>query len=648
MRVPVIGVQNLYKDFKIGQVYIKALQGINFSLYAGEFLVIWGPSGCGKSTLLNMIDRLEDYDSGDIFIGGENLKKLKPSGLVKFRRNSIGMVFQNFDLISSLTILDNVALPLNFSGISKKERQKRAKELLEVVGLKDRINHFPSELSGGEQQRAAIARALVTNPKILLVDEPTGNLDERSGWEVMSLLAELNRKYKRTILLVTHNSAYFALADRILYMKDGKIEKEDQVPSKMRMKIGEMGRFPNLSYFVPSKIKTNMRMRDIISLAYKHFRFVKSRTFLTLSGIVVGISAIVLLVSLGFGLQKITTERLADFEALNTISVSQPQNKTVKIDDGQVQKIKSFDNVELASPMINLIASGKLLETSTSITLTGVEPANIKFEQINIENGRVFSADNAKEAIVSKSVLKAFDIKDENSVINKSIKFDVIQDDFTFKNLEMTVVGISGEKTTPEVFVPISTIAPEGHKVYSSLDVKVRDRKKISETVESIKNLGLEASSASELIDQVDKAFLIIQLVLGTIGAIAFIVASFGILNTMVISLLERTKEIGIMKAIGVSNRDIKRLFIYEACLFGIFGGLGGIATGFLVGQCFNYIIKILMQRSGEVEALIPFVTPYKFAIIILLFSYFVAWTSSIYPAFRASKLSPLEALRHE
>jgi len=647
MKTPVIEVRNLVKGFKVGKSYIKALQGVNFSLYPGEFLIIYGPSGCGKSTLLNMLARLDDYDSGEVLIRGENLKNLKGLDLVKHRRSSIGMVFQNFNLIPSLSVLDNVALPLTFSGLPKRERERRAVEILTAVGLKERMYYYPFELSGGEQQRVAIARALVSNPWILLVDEPTGNLDEKSGWEVISLLSELNRKYKRTILLVTHNPAYFSVADRILYMKDGKIEKEDIVPEKMKFQPASE-RPTALSYFIASKIRNHMRIKDVIKLAYKHFRFARSRSFLTVLGIVIGISAIILLVSLGIGLQKITASRLADFTALQTINVS-TSSQTAKLDKDAVEKIKKIENVEMVSPLINLVGSGTLMGTTTAVSVTGLVPSNLKFEQVEMAEGRTFSEDNASEAIVSKSALKAFAINDQDKVLNSQLGLElVVSEEKPPINLKLNVVGISGEKATPEIYVPISVLDRATQGGYTSLNVKVKDRKKIKETKTKIEEMGFGASSASELIDQVDKVFLIIQIVLGAIGAIGFFVASFGIVNTMTISLLERTREIGIMKALGISNRDIRRIFVFESMLFGLFGGIFGVSFGYLVGQGFNGLIHLLMQKSGEAEVLNPFVTPLKFAITVIFFSVAVAWAAGFYPAFRASRLSPLDALRHE
>lgn len=645
MATPIIEVRNLIKTFKIEKCYIRALRGVNFSLYPGEFLIIYGPSGCGKSTLLNMLAGLDDYTNGKIYFNGRELSQYQKQELTKYNRQNLGMVFQNYNLIPSISVLENVALPLNFSGVKKKERIRRAKEVIGAVKLSDKMKRYPSELSGGEQQRVSIARAVVYNPGILLVDEPTGNLDEQSGWEAVSLLASLCRKYHRTVLLVTHNSAFFSLADRILYMRNGVIEKEDTVPDKMKIHNVFSGA-PVLSNYSPSKYKNNMRLKDMISLAYKHFRYAKSRTFWTILGITIGIAAIILLVSLGFGLQGIATSRLADFDTLQTVSVTEG-TQGPKLNDAQIEKIKNLDQVALVSPSITAIASGTLSSTTTSVTVAGYLPSYLEFEQVNLDTGRTFTSDDANEAIVSQTAIKAFDISGSSSLLDKKMTLNIISEDLKSQNLEMTIVGITGEKQLPIVFVPLNTLKKISPDSYSLINVKVKDRKEIERTAEEIDKLGFNTSSTSSLIDQVDKAFLLIEILLGAIGGIAFFVASFGIINTMTISLLERTHEIGIMKALGISSKDIRRLFVNEAGFFGLFGGIFGILTGYAAGQFFNGVVYVLMQKSGESEALVPFVTPWKFAVVILLFSYIIARFAGFYPAWHASKLSPIEALRH-
>lgn len=202
---------------------IEILHGVNFEIYATEYVIIYGPSGCGKSTLLNLVAGLEKPSSGSLKIRGEELSKLSSTQLARHHRTKIGMVFQQFNLINNLSVLENVALPNIFSGTKFSTRSKRAKHLLDHFRLGELADKIPTELSGGEQQRVALARALANNPWILLVDEPTGNLDSKSAEEVMEWLEHLNSKSRRTILLVTHNPDYLHYAHRVMYMKDGQI-----------------------------------------------------------------------------------------------------------------------------------------------------------------------------------------------------------------------------------------------------------------------------------------------------------------------------------------------------------------------------------------------------------------------------------------
>jgi len=232
-KVPVFKAVNVTKTYQLGDVEVKALQNINLEIYSGEFICIFGQSGCGKSTLLSLVAGLQKPTTGEIFVRGEKLSALNNEGLAKYRRSKIGIVFQSFNLVPSMNILENIALPLTFSRIPKAQRLARAKSLLETVGLAKYAGHSSSQLSGGQQQRVAIARSLVTAPWIILADEPTGNLDSKAADEVMRLLISLNRKSKRTVLLITHNPNYLEYADRVFFMEDGKIIKT-QVNNKVK------------------------------------------------------------------------------------------------------------------------------------------------------------------------------------------------------------------------------------------------------------------------------------------------------------------------------------------------------------------------------------------------------------------------------
>ena len=229
---PLVRVMDLSRSYQMGSAVIRAVDGVSLEIARGEFAALLGPSGSGKSTLLHLLAGLDRATSGTIEIGGRELGRLSAAELAAYRRHTVGMVFQSFNLVSSMTLGENVELPMRFAEVDRAERSLRAREALERVGLGRRINHRPSEISGGEQQRASLARALVNRPALLLADEPTGNLDSRTGEEIMGLIRELNATLKMTVLLVTHErSLAERFARRLLFMADGKLSSESQVPS---------------------------------------------------------------------------------------------------------------------------------------------------------------------------------------------------------------------------------------------------------------------------------------------------------------------------------------------------------------------------------------------------------------------------------
>lgn len=219
---PIIELRNVWKVYHMGDVEVPALRGMNLKIFSKEFVTIMGPSGSGKSTLMNMVGCLDVPTRGEIFLEGKNISELSESDLAQIRGRIIGFVFQTFNLMSGLTAIENVMLPMTFQNVPRFEREERARELLRRVGLAKRIDHKPTELSGGEQQRVAIARALANDPDLILADEPTGNLDSKMGTEIIEMLAELNKEDGKTIVMVTHDMSLSKYSDRIIYIKDGK------------------------------------------------------------------------------------------------------------------------------------------------------------------------------------------------------------------------------------------------------------------------------------------------------------------------------------------------------------------------------------------------------------------------------------------
>lgn len=218
-----IRVKNLYKIYRVGETKVYALSGIDFELYKGEFVAIVGTSGSGKSTLLNMLAGLEKPSRGEIEIAGKHIEKLTEKQLVTFRRQRVGFIFQSYNLLNTMNAIENVALPLSFRGIPRKERMKTAQKYLRLVGVAEQAKHLPNQMSGGQQQRVGIARALVVNPQIIFADEPTGNLDSRTTMEVLRLMQDIVREHRQTLVMVTHDSNLASYADRRIRIMDGKI-----------------------------------------------------------------------------------------------------------------------------------------------------------------------------------------------------------------------------------------------------------------------------------------------------------------------------------------------------------------------------------------------------------------------------------------
>lgn len=233
-KIPVICVKDLYKIYRVGESKVRALNGVDFTIYKGEFCAIVGTSGSGKSTLLNMLAGLEKPTKGEIVIAGEHIENKTENQLVRFRREHIGFIFQSFNLLSTMTALENVALPLTFQGVDKAKRLKKASALLDLVKLGKYKNHRPTQMSGGQQQRVGVARALVVDPEIIFADEPTGNLDSNTSREVMELMQQVVHEKQQTLVMVTHDNHLASFADRIFHIIDGKIVRIDDMTGKSK------------------------------------------------------------------------------------------------------------------------------------------------------------------------------------------------------------------------------------------------------------------------------------------------------------------------------------------------------------------------------------------------------------------------------
>ena len=349
-----IRLSGLSRQFQRGNNEVHALRDVDLTIEPGEFVALVGPSGSGKSTLLNLLGGLDRPSDGELWLNGTSLHTAQEKDRTAHRRDRIGFIFQSFNLLPRFSAVENVAVPLMLTGIPQAERELRAAEMLEKVGLGHRLDHFPTEMSGGEQQRVAIARALIRQPTLVLADEPTGNLDSVTGEEVMALLQQLNREQGMTLILVTHDEEVASYADRIVKLRDGKIVEIVEAVGR-----GGSRTAPTTETTPKAKIP-GLQFRDIVQTAFNNLGRRRVRNFLTAAGVLIGIITLVAMVSLGVGVQR-EVQRNFESVGLENIFVSPSYGK----DDG----FDPFADLEPIRPLTpELVSEIEQLPNVVSVT----------------------------------------------------------------------------------------------------------------------------------------------------------------------------------------------------------------------------------------------------------------------------------------
>lgn len=382
-----------------------------------------------------------------------------------------------------------------------------------------------------------------------------------------------------------------------------------------------------------------MKLFDILRTAAGNLKRNRLRTVLTVSGVVVGVGAIVFLVSLGFGLQKLALEKIVSLEALKVITVTNGGNAELPLDEKTIEKFKKLDGVEKVSPAARQVAKFKMANVDSEQVVYGINPEYLDMENIKISAGHGLDKGAEKEALVSKEILTNMSLN-QADVLDKDIVFTPAG---SSENINLKVVGIFDERG---IYIP-AKIMKVDETGYASVKVKVADKTKVQEAKKAIESMGFNTSVIKDQSAAINQVFYVVNIVLGGFGMIAFFVAAIGIFNTMTISLLERTHEIGVMKAIGGNSKDIALIFITESALIGFLGGVFGLSAGWLFGFLLNLLVNYLATESGG-EAVTLFYIPLVFSGMTIFFSFFISSVAGIWPAKRAAKLNPLEALRYE
>lgn len=401
-----------------------------------------------------------------------------------------------------------------------------------------------------------------------------------------------------------------------------------------------------------------MRWSDLINLSTRMFKARTSRTLLTILGMGVGIGAILFLVSLGYGLQKTLLERITTSESLLTLDATEPKSGAVKLNREMLNQIKESPGVKEISPAFHLAAQGNLEGVTADLTAVGIEPSYVRLSGLSIKSGESISEERAKEVIVSSAVVSLFG-RTQEDVLGKEIAFsffvpDQSEDTETLErkatetksDTRYLIVGIT-ESDETIVYINASTLTGLNIDRFSQVKVRSISSSEMGPIRDQLLGFGLLVSSLSDVVDQANQIFKIIQFILMLFGIVALVVSAIGMFNTMTIALLERTEEIGIMKSIGASDFTISMIFVMESTIMGFLGGLGGVALGFAGGSIFNVLTNMVAQRFGG-KAVSLFYSPTWFILAIIIFAAAVGFITGFIPARRASKIDPLDALRYK
>ncbi len=666
------------RHFELGDTDVKALDHINLEIDQGEFVALVGPSGSGKSTLLNLLGGLDRPTSGEISIRGLTLHEATEKELTAHRRHNVGFVFQSFNLLPTLTALENIALPLMLSGIPLRERHDRAADLLERVGLKHRLDHRPTEMSGGEQQRAAIARALVNNPQLILADEPTGNLDSSTGAEVMSLLRALNTESDVTLIVVTHDPEVASYANRIVHLRDGgiaKIETTEDIPEKTKEKV-VVDSQPELT------LNGGLSFRDLVRTAFENLRRRPVRNILTAAGVLIGIVTLVAMVSFGVGVQE---EVNRNFQALGLENVfispifpeeqdafdpfgfSEPEHPlTPEIAD----EFRDMPEVRSVTPVLNLPSNMEISmsyeDKALPVRLSGgfgnrsrgpgmpTPPEMLTGAPLGEGDTQGLTLiEGLADQLLEGSALGYEDLVGQTLTLTVRLPRGETND-FTVQ-----VVGVEAGRGSNSIDLGLrerteikawwygrpDTLHTDG---YDMLVVRAVDQLTVPALVEAAEGMHMEAQSLGTILELANRVLTILQALLGSVGGLALLVATLGVANTMMMAIYERTREIGVLKALGATNREVRRMFTADAVLLGIIGGIVGVILGTLLGRLVDWIGHLYLESEGVLGIGQMSIVPPWLAIGALIFAGFIGVLGGLYPAARAARLDPVVALKHE
>lgn len=672
MSEPLIRLKGIERRYQSGEHEVTVLHPLDLAIDAGEMVAIVGASGSGKSTLMNLLGCLDRPSGGQYLFRGQDTATLDALSLARLRCHHFGFIFQRYHLLPHLDAAANVEIPAIYAGTARLDRQARARTLLTRLGLQDRSHHRPGQLSGGQQQRVSIARALANGGEVILADEPTGALDSQSGKEVMAILKELHAQ-GHTIILVTHDMAVASHADRIITLRDGRVVEDSShraaddnaaspsgAPAHPLPGDGSQLAAPSVGQDeqgTGAAVRTASRgwdrYREAGRMALHAMLAHRMRTFLTMLGIIIGIAAVVSVVALGQGARA---KVIDDINAMgtNTIDIfpgkdwgDEKAASIQTLNERDLDALLGQPYLEGASPQIATSGQLRYRNKTSSGSVIGVGNDFFRVKGMTLTQGRLLD----ERDIRNRTAVAVVDGKTIESLLGK---VDPVGQVVLVGTLPVRIVGVVTQETgfgrssqSVNVWLPYSAVMSRllSQQHFTQITIRVKDGVQPALAEQAAVALLTQRHgvkdffifSSDSIVKSVEKTTATLTLLVSAIAVISLIVGGVGVMNIMLVSVVERTREIGIRIAVGARQSDILQQFLIEAVMVSLLGGLLGIGLALLIGALFSLLVESFQMRFSLFSILMAFGCS---SLIGILFGYL--------PARNAARLDPVEALARE
>ncbi|HFJ8953823.1 TPA: MacB family efflux pump subunit [Serratia liquefaciens] len=646
---PLLQLQGISRRFQAGDQNVTVLKEINLSIAQGEMVAIVGASGSGKSTLMNILGCLDRPSEGDYQVAGRSTARLDRDSLAELRREHFGFIFQRYHLLGDLSAQGNVEVPAVYAGHARSARQQRAADLLQRLGLAQRLNYRPSQLSGGQQQRVSIARALMNGGEVILADEPTGALDSHSGQEVMSILKDLHAR-GHTVVIVTHDMQVAEHAQRIIELSDGEI-----VADRRKTTPHTVARLPIAQDNAVSRWQSQRdRLYEAFKMALLAMASQRLRTLLTMLGIIIGIASVVSVVALGKGSQQ---QVLANINAMGTSTLEvYPGKDFGDMRSAAVQTLRATDADALAqqgyvhsvTPTVSSSTTFRYGNQSVSGTVNGVGEQYFLVRGYSIDSGMAFNR-HSVDQLMQEAVI------DENTR-NKLFPHGVnpLGEVILLGSLPCRIIGVAAKKQSGfgsdenlNVWIPYTTAMKRmlGQSYLKSITVRVNDDIDLTSAEDGVTRLLSQRHGGKDFFvmntdsirQTIEKTTATLTLLVSMIALISLVVGGIGVMNIMLVSVTERTREIGVRMAVGARASDIMQQFLIEAVLVCLLGGTLGVLLSLGIGVVFSQFSDNFTMVYSTESIVAAFICS---TLIGVIFGFF--------PARRAAGMDPIHALERE